>query len=187
MVKTGLLNSLLTQEEYNFEAYKQLLASNQAKTREKGLKATHDLLREVHAEKDINLALEAEHMLLRLELKNLANSKEETQSLNKSIEQIKEANDSLNIIQDNQSYQKAAKTYSGKNKEAGLPLDAMRQFIRSQSARLYNRMAGPLSVPEKNILRQRRENLGMVKELYIAMQREALGLPAPGKSQGLSR
>jgi hypothetical protein len=48
-------------------------------------------------------------------------------------------------------------------------------------------MTGQISVPEKNILRQRKENLGMVREVYIFMQREALGLPAPEKSKGLER
>lgn len=119
------------------------------------------------------------------ELKNYSNSPEESNSIKTALVQLKEAKNSLDIVQDPQVYQGATATYSGKRKEAGLPLDSFREFLKSHSTRLGNRMASPLSVPEKNILRQRKENLNMVKEVYVVMQRDALGLEAPAKSKGL--
>ena len=125
--------------------------------------------------------------MLYQELALYANSSEEINSIKKSIAQIQEAKISLNVVNNSHYYQEATKTYSAKNKEAGLPLDSLRQFIKSHTARLSNRMTGNLSVPEKNILRQRKENLSMVKELYINMQREALGLAVLNKSKGIDR
>jgi hypothetical protein len=135
------------------------------------------LLKEVHSTKDLNLALGIEELFLREELEKYSNSVEERGSLEKALVQIQEARQSYAVAQNPPIYKEATQTYSGKQKENGLPLDSFRQFLKSHTTRLSNRMAGVLSVPEKNILRQRKENLGMVKDVYIAMQREALGLP----------
>lgn len=58
-----------------------------------------------------------------------------------------------------------------------MPLDAFRDFLKSHSARLTNRLAGQGSPPEKLLLRQRKENLSVIKECYMEFQRKALSLP----------
>lgn len=122
-------------------------------------------------------------MLLHLELQNRANSPEETNSIKTAVLQLEEAQKSLAVVKDSAAYTAVAETYSSKRKEAGLPLDSFREFLKSHTTRLTNRLAGPLSVPEKNILRQRKENLRVVKELYVTMQRKALGMRQE-RSQG---
>ncbi|WP_211226305.1 hypothetical protein [Desulfomicrobium escambiense] len=52
----------------------------------------------------------------------------------------------------------------------------------SHTARLTNRLKGTASVSEKNILRQRKDNLKPSTERYMEMQREALRM---GMEQGL--
>jgi hypothetical protein len=189
MAKTGLqanLAELVLILEENYADDQHLASSKEASKRNEGLTATLKFLKEVNKTHDLHLALDVERIMLDQELEKYANSREEADSLEAAITQIQEARQSLEVVQDPQAYQKAADTYSGKRKENGLPLDSFRQFLKSHTTRLSNRMAGVLSVPEKNILRQRKENLGMVRDVYIAMQREALGLPQE-ISKGLER
>jgi hypothetical protein len=114
------------------------------------------------------LALGIEELLLRQELEKYANSQEEVGVVTKGREQLQEAKRALAIVQNPSKYRNLEAGFAARNKEAGLPMDAMRLFLKSQSARLSN---------------QRKENLGMVKEVYMAMQRKALGIPVPEKSQ----
>jgi hypothetical protein len=184
MAKSGFQTRLILRLDRNYEAHKRLAASKEALQLNEGLGATLNLLKDVHKTHDLNIALDLEQIMLHQELEKYANSKEESDSITAGIKQIQDAKKSLNVVRDPQAYQAATETYSGKRKEAGLPLDSFREFLKSHSTRLSNRMAGQISVPEKNILRQRKENLGMAREVYIAMQREALGVPALEKSKG---
>ncbi len=176
MGKTGLMRELIDQLERNWESYCQLAESKEAQAHDAGLRATLQLLKESRADKDIKMALGIEMMLLHDELAKYANSPEEAGSIKAALEQLAEAQKSLAVIQEPQSYRAATATYSGKRMEAGLPLDSFREFLKSHVTRLSNRLAGPFSMLEKNILRQRKENLSMVKDAYITMQRNVLGL-----------
>lgn len=98
--------------------------------------------------------------------------------------QFQEAKKSLAVVHDPKGYQDATATYSGKRKESGLPIDSFREFLKSHNTRLTNLMKSQLSVPEKSILRQRKEILGMVKEGYMGLQRKSLGIEAPAKDRG---
>jgi len=64
--------------------------------------------------------------------------------------------------------------YPAKSKENGLPLDSFREFIKSHSTRLTNRLAGHLAMPEKEILRQRKVSLQQARLLYVELQIQAL-------------
>ena len=142
-------------------------------------------LKIIGTSKDIYTILESERISLELELIHYSNSPEERNSIKQALAQIIEAKSALSVVVDSATYLPATATYSGKRKENGLPLDAFREFLKSHTTRLTNRLAAPLSVPEKNILRQRKENLQVVKELYMELQRKALGLPSKTREQGL--
>lgn len=185
MAKTGLTNKVITRLERNWESHQLLANSKEAKVHNEELKETLQLLKDVHASRDIKLALGVEQLFLHQERANYANSPEESNSVKAALEQFSDAKKSLSIVQNPQAYQNATETYSGKRKEAGLPIDSFREFLKSHTTRLSNRMASPLSVPEKNLLRQRKENLKMVKEVYMGMQRQALGIPEPLQEKGV--
>ena len=187
MEKIGLVTKVVEKLASSWIAHQQV--ENSAEMREKNifLQETLGLLKEIKGTKDIKTMLGVEEIMLRQELSVYANSPEETNSIKKAMEQLQEARESFAVVHDHQAYQKAIRTYSSKQKEADLPLDSCRQFLKSHSVRLTNRMASPLSVPEKNILRQRKELLGMVKEVYMGLQKEALGIKVPEKKLGLER
>jgi hypothetical protein len=185
MEKIGLINRILTRQELNYRDFQALHNSKEAINHNEGLQETLKLLKEVKTFRDIRLALNIERLLLTQEIQLYANSPEETRSVQTAIAQLQDAENAFNVVQNPQAYQEATKTYPAKQKEAGLPMDSFRTFIKSHSTRLQNRMASPLPVPEKNIFRQRRENMSMVKDVYMHMQRQALGLESPAKTKGL--
>lgn len=187
MEKTGLIDDIVQSLDATWEVNKDLAASPAMKARNQSINETLSLLKEVKATKNLTLALGVEELFLRQELATYANSPEQHNSVNMAIKQLQEAKKSLAVVHNHEAYQAVAETYSPKRKEAGLPIDSFREFLKSHNARLTNLMKGPLSVPEKNILRQRKEILGMVREVYMGMQRNALGIEAPAKDRGLGR
>jgi hypothetical protein len=81
----------------------------------------------------------------------------------------------LETVVDINAYRNAARTYPSKRKDAkGLPMDAFREFIRSHSTRLTNRLAGRIIQEEKDLIRQRKANLQKANQLYMALQTKAL-------------
>ena len=96
--------------------------------------------------------------------------------LKTALLQRDDAGKALGIVVFPEAYRKATDTYSSKRIENGLPLDGFREFIKSHTTRLTNRLAGQLSGHEKEIVRQRKANLLVAKEVYVALQKKALEL-----------
>jgi hypothetical protein len=177
MVKAGSIDNLALDLERNYRIDQKIDKLKVTHQKNDILASTLSILKEVKETCDLNVALNAEQIMLHQELEKYANAYEEISTIKKGIKQLQEAKQALEIVKDPQKYQVVNTALSEKNRKAGLPLDAMRQFIGSQTTRLSNQMTAISSIPEKNILRQRKENLGMIQEVYKAMQREALGLP----------
>ncbi len=176
MEKTGLIDKVIDNMSRSWRSYQLVNESKEVKEHDAVLAETLSLLKDVKGSKNLNVALGAEEMLLRQEQAVYANSPEQHNSIITAVKQLQEAKQSLAVVANPKAYQAATATYPSSRKEAGLPIDSFRDFLKSHSTRLTNRMTAQLSVPEKNILRQRKDNLGMIREVYIAMQREALGL-----------
>jgi hypothetical protein len=187
MDKTGFVDKIAHNLERGWEAYQLASSSREALARNLVLAESLSLLKEIKSTEDIILILGIEEMMLRQELALYANSQEQHSSITAALDQIQEAKSSFIIVQDAGKYQAAAATYAKKQKAQGLPEDSFRIFLNSHSTRLNNRMASVLPVPEKDILQQRKENLSAVKELYIAMQRNALGIPEAETGKGLKK
>lgn len=185
MEKTGLINKFLSASSRNWEAVTLLNDSKEHHALTASLSETLHILKEVAISKNIETMIAIEKFALILELENHGNSSEERNSIKTALQQLEDAQKSLVIVKDDTAYQASTETYSTKRKESGLPLDSFREFLKSHTTRLTNRLAAPLSAPEKNILRQRKENLQVARDLYIKMQRTALCLPSQSKIQGI--
>lgn len=187
MEKTGLQNKIVRNLSRSWGTHQLAHETPEMKGHHASLAETLSLLKQVKATKDINQALGVEEVMLRQELALYSNSQEQRDSINAAIRQVQEAKDSLSVVQDHKGYQLTAKTYGAKEKEAGLPLDSFRKFLRSHNTRLSNEKTGRRSKPEKDILDERKGILSMAREVYIGMQRKALGMEAPNKSRSLGR
>lgn len=176
---TGLIiNEYLGHLNRDRQAANAMEQSELATLREGGLLKTLASLREAAAHNDIQTLLALEQASLRHALRFDANSPEEKRSLAAGIEQSAEALRCLALLCDRpEEYAKYSQDlYGAKDRAAGLPLDPFRKFIKSQAARLTNRLAGEGSLNKKSILRQRKENLSVINNRYMELQRRALGL-----------
>ena len=176
MVKPGLIEELFENLSRDWGLFQLKESSLEALEFQKSLPATLTTYKQLEKSSSPELILAAEKLTLQQELATYANSAEMVSSINPALEQLEEASGSLKLVQDKEAYAKAAHAFSAKRKQGGLPLDAFREFILSHTARLTNRLKGTASVSEKNILRQRKNNLRAANEQYINMQREALEL-----------
>jgi hypothetical protein len=177
MEKTGLLLKAADRANRDWESYHQKESTPEALSYQEGLNKTLELLQDVGKSNLPEVVLAVEKVFLLQEKETYANSSEMVNSIKPALADMDSAYAALELVSgDHQAYQKAATTYSGKHLSAGLPLDAFREFVKSHKARLTNRLRSVSSVPEKNILRQRKENLISANKCYITLQRHALGI-----------
>lgn len=186
MDTTGLINSFALSTLALWATHKLHAESQEGQSLTTVLNKNLLILKDVAQSNDLETLLNIESMALSLEFENHANSPEERNSIKTALLQLQEAKQSLEVVKNPEGYKTATETYSSKRREAGLPLDSFREFLKSHTTRLTNRLSAPLSVPEKNVLRQRKENLQVAKKLYIALQRTALGIES-NKEQGIER
>ncbi len=149
MEKTGLIDSIALNINRRWRSHLLVNASKEMKEQNLVLSETLSLLKKVNAANNLHLALGVEEMMLRQELAAYANSPEQHNSVGMAINQLLEAKKSLAVVHDSKGYQTVAETYSPKRKEAGLPIDSFREFLKSHTARLSNQMKSRLSVSEK--------------------------------------
>ena len=188
MEKIGFINRFIDVSGVLFDSLQRAEESAEQKNVTDQMSNMLAFYKEAASWRDVDFLLSVENMMLRLERDRRANAPEEKNSINTALIQLAEAQQSLAVVKDCSAYRAGTETYSSRHREAGLPMDSFREFIKSHTTRLTNRLSAPLSVPEKNLLRQRKENLKVAKEVYISMQREALGLPSPKeKDLGLER
>lgn len=125
---------------------------------------------------DIPTFFAAEKMLLIFERQNYANSPEEVRSINNALEQLNDALEAFPLVLDWPSYKLLAKSYPKKFKKNEIPQDAVCSFLQSHITRLTNRLTSPLSLPEKELLRQRKLNMQKALSVYNDLQGKALEL-----------
>jgi hypothetical protein len=171
----GSTNKLLNRLVHTNSTRLAVLASELQKEHDAGIQKTLEYLRESAKSRDVNRLLEDEYLMLTYSLNFDANSPEEMSSLKAAIMQLDEARRCLKSLQEKpEAHRENEASYSSKRKEAGLPLDAAREFIRSHSTRLANSLAARVPQSEKLILRQRRENISAMRDYYIELQHSAL-------------
>ena len=138
----------------------------------------------------IDTILAAERAILDNELRQYGNSAGVRQSMNAGLTELAGAEHHLEIVRSPDRYRSLDKLFQRpRNRRQGLPDDEARQFFRAHNARLLNQDRSRLTDEEKRTLEARRSNLRAAEKGYIALQRDALGLPAKerDRSQGRER
>ncbi len=174
----GLIDECLSHLNRDLEAKAHLLASQAYRNQAGSIYETLDFLREVAGTRDIRLLLDVERLILKHSLQYDTNSPEEKHSVKVALEQLETCLTCLDSLTRNpDGYRESVEpTYSPKAREAGLPLDAAREFFRSHATRLANNLVSKASTLEKTILRQRKDNVAVMRDCYAELQRSALGL-----------
>ena len=184
----GSTGKLLNRLNRNYADHQRLLESQPQKNYDAGIMKTVAHLRQQAKEGNISSMLDDESIMLSHSLEFDANSQEEKNSLRTAIDQLDESRRCFASLTSNPgAYKENVDTFPSKKKEAGLPLDAAREFFKSHSTRLTNILSGKSSHYEKVLVRQRKDNLKVIKDAYVELQRKALGLGLESPQQGLGR
>lgn len=188
MDKTGLLSSIFDSIDLDHHGYMAMRQSDAGLEYTRSLKTTLQITREVSKKNDIDLFLASEELFLQRELELYGKEDPSVRpSLNAALTDLSVMKDSLETAKDPEYYKAADATYHIKKKERGVPKDGFHEAVNGHVTRLGNRMSAlGISIPEKNILRQRQENMRQAKKLYMDLQRKALGLPLE-TDRGLER
>lgn len=181
---TKLLDNL----NHSLDTRKRVIKSPLQKAHDDGIMETVKYLRQQGKDKNIGSMLKDERLMLTHSLKFDANSTEEKNSLKSAIAQLDESRQCFEALTTKpDAYKDMVNTYPTKKKEADLPLDAARDFFKSHNTRLTNILSGKAAHFEKLLVTQRKDNLRVIKDAYVELQRKALGLEAPKKSRANSR
>ena len=179
MVKTGLMNQLFSISLYNKEAFQVDQNSPSKQAWRDGMNTQLEILKEILRDGDFDTLVAAEKFSLQEELQEYANSPEQIASIKAAQQQLHLADETIDLIRKNEEgYRGLAKGIKVKdiNKD-GTPTDRFRAFLNGHKTRLNNKLAAALSVPEKNILRLRKDIVKEMERQYKQMQREVLRLP----------
>lgn len=131
--------------------------------------------------------LKLEVFIVTYDLERTDTTKELKASVTQALQQYTDAQRSLSVVHNPEEYQNVNASYSRKTRDSSqLPQDACRQFIRSQIARLSNKLTNDLSEGEIQYISLRRDNMYCAEKLYKEMQKQALGIPLEQK-KGLTR
>jgi hypothetical protein len=180
----GSIDKLLDHLNRALSTRERLLESRVQKEHNEAIMKAVTYLRSQTKERDIDSMLAQERLILTHSLEFDANSHEEKNSLQNAIAQLDECRICFKALAANPAaYKEMAATYPLKKKEGGLPIDAAKDFFRSHSTRLGNILSGKSSEFEKRMVRQRKENLQIIKDVYVELQRKALGMEASAESK----
>jgi len=193
MAKTGLLLDLLALNITDADNRKSVEDTATFKAYATGLTTTLAMLKKIGQTNDLDLIVKAEALTLQNEHQKYGREDATVlPSLTAAAEDFSVITSAVKVVREPDAYKTAVATYHTKKAVRGVIADGCHEALNSHIARLGNRMRTVgISVPEKNILRQRQTNMRTAKELYIGLQQEALGVAPPGvvseKGKGISR
>ncbi|MBR4876255.1 MAG: hypothetical protein IKU14_00895 [Rhodocyclaceae bacterium] len=134
-------------------------------------------LREVGRSGDLEWIVAAEKTIVESDLARYANSKAMTHSLESALDDLAIIEKHMLIVADKSLYRFLDETHRRpKNRKNGLPLDEAREALASHRTRLDNMDKSRLDEDEKSIVDARKDAMKKANDLYIALQKNALGM-----------
>lgn len=190
MVKTGLMDELFFKANANKVAFDVDQLSPSKEAWRDSMNDILEVLKEIHRDGDFDTMLETERFMLQEELQKYANSPEQIASIENAQHQMALADKALDLVRHNhEGYKGLAQGIKARDiRKDGTPVDQFRDFLNSHKTRLNNKLAANVPVPEKNLIRVRKDIIIELEKKYKQMQREVLGLTKEKeKSKGLER
>ncbi len=179
MVKTGLINRL---DLLSLKQKTALDAERQTPEAEINKQLNKDIymqIKEIGKDGDIDTILAAELKILENEYALHSNNRVMDGSLEIAIIEAKATVALLPKVKSMESYRSVDESFSlPKNRLNDIPRDEARQFFKSHNARLLNLNKSRLSPEEKKIIDIRRNNIRIAGKIYIAQQKQILGIAA---------
>ena len=158
-------------------AVREVDASPQGRARDRLSATGLDIFKQAAEEGDIGAMVAVERAFNQAEYEQFADSPDMRNSLRQGIRDLEIIETYLNYVKDPARYKRINETYMReKNRRGDLPYDEARQCLRSHAARLKNLDTSRMDKPERDILEQRRKNMKIAEDVYIAKQKTALNI-----------
>ena len=136
-----------------------------------------EIFKEAAETKDIHIIVAVENAYIQTELDQFGDSPTMRTSLLEGIKNLEVIESHLIRVKDRARYKLTNEDYAlDKNRKNDLPDDEARQCLRSHITRLRNLDTSRMDKPERVILEQRRKNMKIAEDVYIAMQKTALNI-----------
>ena len=172
---------------YMREAIEEVNVSPQGQERDRVMRLGQEMFERAAEEGDIgrrggvgaNLAIiiAVERAFIQAELDQFADSPTMRTSLREGIKNLEIIETYLTHIKDPARYRLINDDHAlEKNRRGNLPYDEARQSLRSHITRLRNLDTSRMDKPERTILEQRRKNMIIAEDVYIAKQKTALNI-----------
>ena len=158
-------------------ALRQVDASPEGQERDRVMRLGLDIFKKAAEERNAHTIIAADRAFNQAEFEQFADSPDMRNSLRQGIRDLEIIETYLNYVKDPARYKRINETYMReKNRRGDLPYDEARQCLRSHAARLKNLDTSRMDKPERDILEQRRKNMKIAEDVYIAKQKTALNI-----------
>ena len=144
-----------------------------------------DNLREIGESGDIDAILVAERQILENELEHHADSKDMRTSLTNGLNELDLAMDELRKVRDPAVYRAIDEEnrWPKRRDSKGLPKDQARLFFASHGTPIISLRKSRTLGLEKPVFTARRKSIDISRDLYMALQRNALGREGPKRGR----
>ena len=152
-------------------------ASLEGQERDQILNTGLEIFKKAAEERNIDTMIATERAFNQAEFEQFADSPDMRNSLRQGIRDMEIIEIYLGYVKDPAKYKLINETcIRDKNRIGDLPNDEARQCLRSHKARLKNLDTSRMDKPERDILEQRRKNIKIAEDVYIALQKTALNI-----------
>ena len=159
------------------DAVREVDASPERQERDRISRLGLDIFKKAAEEGNAHTIVATERALIQAELEQFADSPTMRTSLREGIKNLEIIETYLNHTKDRARYKNIDEDHAlEKNRKNNLPYDEARQSLRSHITRLRNLDTSRMDKPERTILEQRRKNMIIAEDVYIAKQKTALNI-----------
>ena len=152
-------------------------ASPEGRARDNTSRQGLKIFQEAAKTKDPHIMVAVERAFNQTELDQFGDSPRMRNSLREAIKGMEVIEAHLIYLKDPEKYRFINETHTlNKNRKGDLPYDEARQALRSHMTRLNNLDTSRMDEAEREILEQRKINIQIAEDVYIALQKTALDI-----------
>lgn len=146
-----------------------------------------EYLKDLGDSRDIDAILAAaERDMLKFTLEMKINHDSQRSNIETALFELNQTFNMLERVRDPDRYKETDEVHALKSKRANNnapPLDDARHFFKSHSARFTNMNKSEMTETEKRVIDIRQRNVRFAKDIYIDLQKEALGIASASKEK----
>ena len=181
----GFIDAIASSFSVNFAVYVQKELSRLGRQLDNSQNEILNLLKHSNNLRELDLLILTEEFLINSEIGSYAKLDPQIlPSLEAALVDFSVIKSSTATVREPEKYQDAETTHHPKKRlQSGVLIDGCHDAVNSHIARLNNRLRSIAPASEKKVTAQRIANTRLIKNLYIELQKKALGIEDRGKGR----